>query len=131
MLEIALKAFSAGIAGLKYVDSKRSGGKEALEERREAIAAVRAAAIKTRAFLYDKEVGNNPDRDAERAISEAWLIASSRIEAFNEELFEKTYAKSLGYADPREWKKISEAEIDVSIDSIVDQCDRMLEELRK
>jgi hypothetical protein len=130
MIEVALEAFKAGLSGIRFIDSRRINNQELNQRKREALEDVRKAAILTKQYIYDEEVRNDANRDREREISNTWAIAASKIEFLSEELFRRTQAKAIGWADPREWYSIKESGIDVSIDAIIRECDKLLTEIR-
>ena len=123
---IVLEAFGALLAGLKALDGRQNEKQEAREKRRRAITAVRAAALETKAYLYDEDVSGHEDRARETVLSQKWNEAAAAIGEYDTELFQIAQMKSLGWADPREWDSLPVDTDKLKLNLILHQCDFLL-----
>lgn len=108
----------------KAEDQRRARSRE----RARAIGAVRAAALATKAYLYDTRVQGTPvDRVREADLSRLWQEAADAIREYDFDLFSISNVKALGWSDPREWEEIEIPEAKLKVDLLIRQCDWLLE----
>lgn len=114
---------------LKGLDSWRGRKAEAIaekEKRATAINEVMQAVIVTKAYLYDLHATEKPSRKREIELSKKWQKAAAAIHDYDFELFQSSRVKSLGWADPREWKRASINPDKIKLDAIILQCEWLL-----
>ncbi|WP_426214531.1 hypothetical protein [Pseudomonas sp. DWRC2-2] len=100
----------------------RSEGIEKDLHRRAAIELVMEAVLATKAYLYDRELGD-ASRATERLLSSKWQKAAYAIEEYDRELFFSARLKSLGWADPREWSRAEGREYAIALNTLLEHCD--------
>ena len=115
--------FTALITGLKFWEDKKVLTEQQLKDRDNAVNLVLEAAILTKGYLYNRrELNALQDRDKEQEISQAWQKAANSIYRFDERLFQSAQIKALAWADPREWLKAEQQNIEVKLDTLIQQC---------
>jgi hypothetical protein len=114
-------------AWLDRLKSELDRGAAKTEEQRSAIYSVRAAVTATKAYLYDKSELKNENRETEHELAHIWQEASRAIHSVDNGLAQIAQLKALGYADPREWRKVGELGEAVKLDKIIEQCNWLLE----
>ena len=92
------------------------------KQKLEAINSVMEAVTATRAYLYDRDVLNKPDRAIERDLASAWQKAASAILEFDPHLHDSSGVKSLGWADPHTWPEWRKRAKTIDLDLIEEQC---------
>jgi hypothetical protein len=125
---IGFEAFSALLGGLKTLSERKHEKDDAKEKHLAAIMAVRAAALETKAYLYDRSLGSNEDRAREALLSQKWNDAARAIGHYDGDLFQIAQMKSLGWADPQEWDHLPIDPDKLKLDLILRQCDFLLAE---
>lgn len=111
---------------LKGLDSWRGRKAEASAEKEKRVAAINVvmqAVITTKAYLYDLHTSGKPSRKREIELSKKWQNAAAAIRDYDFELFQSSQVKSLGWADPREWKRASINPENIKLDAIIRQCE--------
>ena len=115
--------FTALITGLEFWEDKKVLTEQQLKDRDNAVNLVLEAAILTKGYLYNRrELNALQDRDKEQEISQAWQKAANSIYRFDERLFQSAQIKALAWADPREWLKAEQQNIEVKLDTLIQQC---------
>lgn len=116
--------FSALANGVKIWRDIKAESSEDKLKRKAAIGLVVEAVVVTKAYLYDKEHGNE-SRATERLLSERWQKAAIAIEDYDYELFRSAELKALGWADPREWIRAKGREHAIALNTILEQCEHI------
>lgn len=98
-------------------------------KRSAAIGCVKDAVLATKAYLYDKELGQE-SRETERLLSEKWKSAADAIREFDFELFRSAEIKAFGWADPREWVRAKDRKFAVALNTILEQCEYLEDKSR-
>lgn len=88
----------------------------------DAIEKVLEAVLATRAYLFDKEVLRQADRDVEKELALAWQGAAAAILKYDEKLHDSSGVKALGWADPRTWPEWKKKAKTIDLDLIEKQC---------
>jgi hypothetical protein len=114
---------SAIIQGLQYRVTSHCRTTDEEEKRNNAIGEVMNAAAATKAYLYDTRKLGKTSREKENQISQAWQKAATAIKAYDQNLYFSSQVKSLGWADPREWKTAKNKATTVNLDKIIEQCE--------
>ena len=127
MSDISIDPLSALVSGvIAWRDKKPPDTDEERGSRIEAISSVLQAAVKTKAYIYDRDVLKKEARTHEHELAHAWQEASSAIEKYDRELFKISQVKAFGWSDPREWEKRIETVATVSVDTIIEQCNHLI-----
>ncbi|MDT8421387.1 MAG: hypothetical protein RQ754_13235 [Desulfuromonadales bacterium] len=114
------------IAGFKVWRNIQVENSERLLKKQAAIGCVKDAVLATKAYLYDRD-NDGINRETERLLSERWQKTASAIREYDFELYISSEIKALGWADPKEWTRAVGRELPIKLDTILEQC-RFLEE---
>jgi len=117
------ESLSALASGLTFWKDREKDGRAEKRLRNRAIGVVMDAAIATKAYLRDRELGLPEDREKEHSVARLWQSAAQVIDEYDYQLFNSAKLKALGWADPREWRRVEGRKWTVNIDKIIEQCE--------
>lgn len=120
------ESISTFIEATRLLLDRKSDSKEAIRKRDEAVRLVMNAVLATKAYFYERDQGQPTDRNLERELSEKWQDAAIFIREYDYQLYDSAQLKALGWADPREWKRIESRPYAVDLDLIIEQCQWLL-----
>jgi hypothetical protein len=109
-------------SSLEFLRNRKNDTAQERRHRREAVGQVMHAVIATKAYLYNSNQGEPTARDQELEISRCWQRAATAIGEYDQALSQTAELKSLGWADPREWKRAEAHAWAIRLDVIIDQC---------
>ena len=110
---------------IEAIRLRREKGSETADELRrksEAIRQVMDAVVATKAYLYERDQGEERSRAQERELSAKWQDAAMAVRQYDENLYHSAQLKALGWADPREWKRAASRPEAIKLDVIIEQC---------
>ncbi len=127
-IQTAVTAISTLLQGIKNWDNKKQLTKQEQENKTRAIGRVMNASIATKAYLStpNKE-GHFSGPNEKLALS--WQEAATAIHSYDNNLYNSSRVKALGYADPKEWEKSKSKAITVELDKVIEQCEYLLANL--
>ena len=126
-ISLVPSSISAIVNGVRLWREKKSNTDADATAKKNAIHQVMRAAIATKAYIYDMRELGKPSREKEHELSNSWQEAAASIFNYDKNLFESSKVKSLGWADPREWEKANNKAVTVNLESIIEQCEWLLE----